>query len=114
MERARLASVFERGLDAVIGHVLPVAREAPGRWRTGAWFLRRERCYLTPGDSPVGYRLPLDSQPWVRDSDYPYMHQPDPMSPPRPLPSAADIRRQFYGYYRDAARDLDAGGGGAG
>ena len=120
MERARLASVFERGLDAVIGHVLPVAREATshgkegGRWRTGPWFLRRERCYLIPGDSPVGYRLPLDSQPWVRDSDYPYMHQPDPMSPPRPLPSAADIRRQFYGDYRDAARDLDADGGGAG
>ena len=62
MERARLAKVFERGLDTVIGHVLPVARDASGsRWRTGPWFLRRERCYLIPGDSPVGYRLPLDS-----------------------------------------------------
>ena len=52
--------VFEQGLDAVVGHVLPVARDATGtRWRTGPWFLRRERCYLIPGDSPVGYRLPL-------------------------------------------------------
>ena len=109
MERARLARVFERGLDSVIGHVLPVARAASGRWRTGPWFLRRDRCYLVPGDSPVGYRLPLDSQPWVKESDYPYMHEPDPMSPPRALPRAADIRRQFFGDARDGDADYGAG-----
>jgi hypothetical protein len=26
---------------------------------------QRTRCYLIPGDSPIGYRLPLDSQPWA-------------------------------------------------
>jgi len=114
MERARLASVFERGLDAVIGHVLPVARDAPGRWRTGPWFLRRERCYLIPGDSPVGYRLPLDSQPWVKESDYPFMSEPDPMAPPRPLPRAAEIRRQFFGDFRDGDPEYGAGGTGTG
>ena len=76
--------------------VLPVTRDG-ARWRTGPWFLRRERCYLIPGDSPVGYRLPLDSQPWVSKSDYPYIFDPDPMAPPPPLPRAADIRRQFFG-----------------
>jgi uncharacterized protein (DUF2126 family)/transglutaminase-like putative cysteine protease len=97
-ERARLAKVFDQGLDSVIGHVLPLTRDlATLRWRTGPWFLRRERCYLIPGDSPVGYRLPLDSQPWVSKGDYPYMHEADPMSSPPPLPRAADIRRQFFG-----------------
>ena len=97
-ERARLAKVFEQGLDSVVGHVLPVSRDPSGdRWRTGPWFLRRERCYLMPGDSPLGYRLPLDSQPWVTKGDYPYMYEPDPMAPLAPLPHAADIRRQFLG-----------------
>jgi uncharacterized protein (DUF2126 family) len=101
-ERARLAKVFEQGLDTVIGHVLPITRD-PGSaaWRTGPWFLRRERCYLIPGDSPVGYRLPLDSQPWVSKGDYPFMHEADPMGAPPPLPRAADIRRQFFGDLRE-------------
>ena len=58
--------------------------KAAGRWQSGSWFLRSERCYLIPGDSPVGYRLPLDSQPWVSQSDYPYLNPPDPAAPRAP------------------------------
>ncbi len=96
MERARLAKVFEQGLDRTIGHVLPIARTDDGTgWRTGPWFLRSERCYLIPGDSPIGYRLPLDSQPWTAKGDYPFIHAPDPSrSFPALLPHA-EIRRQF-------------------
>ncbi len=96
MERARLAKVFEQGLDAVIGHVLPIARTADGsRWQTGPWFLRSERCYLIPGDSPIGYRLPLDSQPWAAPGDYPYIHAPDPTQSFPALAAHTEIRRQF-------------------
>ncbi len=91
MERERLAKVFEQGLDAVIGYVLPVARTADGgRWQTGSWFLRSERCYLIPGDSPIGYRLPLESQAWAALGDYPFIHAPDPSRDfPALLPYAA-------------------------
>jgi uncharacterized protein (DUF2126 family)/transglutaminase-like putative cysteine protease len=100
LERARLARIFEQGLDAVVGHVLPVGRDADGtRWRTGSWFLQRERCYLIPGDSPVGYRLPLDSMPWAKERDAPL--EPDPMAPPAALPRAADIRLQFTAEFHD-------------
>jgi len=79
LERERLRTVFEQGLDKTVGWVLPLERDAAlGAWRTGSWFLRGERCYLIPGDSALGYRLPLDSLPWVAEKDFPWMHQPDP------------------------------------
>jgi uncharacterized protein (DUF2126 family) len=62
------------------------------QWQTGPWFLRDERCYLIPGDSPLGYRLPLDSQPWAAKSDYPYVNPPDPEMAQAPLASHADYR----------------------
>lgn len=103
LERERLAKVFEQGLDKVVGHVLPVARTADGdRWQTGPWFLRSERCYLIPGDSPIGYRLPLDSQPWAAANDYPFIHAPDPSRSFSALPPYAEIRRQSH--ERDVAR----------
>jgi uncharacterized protein (DUF2126 family) len=94
-ERARLMRVFSQGLDRIAGHALPIARDASGtRWQTGRWFMREERCYLSPGDSAMGYRLPLDSQPWVTRSDYPYVHTPDPMQNFPPLAPAAEVRQQ--------------------
>ncbi|WP_034295406.1 DUF2126 domain-containing protein [Herbaspirillum sp. RV1423] len=95
-ERERLMRVFSQGLDKVAGHVLPVARRPDeSGWQSGDWFLRSERCYLYPGDSPLGYRLPLDSQPWVKSSDYPYVHAADPTQDFRALPAAAEIRLQY-------------------
>ncbi|GHT83711.1 IMP dehydrogenase [Betaproteobacteria bacterium] len=96
LERDRLRRVFERGLTQITGHVLPIARDPKsGAWHSGEWFLRGGYCYLIPGDSAMGYRLPLDSQPWVGESDYPWIHQPDPFEPERPLPAAAILRRQL-------------------
>jgi len=99
MERARLRRIFEAGLSSVVGYVLPIRRaEGPelagGPWITGPWFFRDERMYLFPGDSPMGYRLPLDSLPWVGKADYPYMIEQDPFAPRDALPAAAELRMQ--------------------
>ncbi|KIG10733.1 transglutaminase family protein [Caballeronia concitans] len=111
LERVRLRRVFDAGLSSVIGYALPVAREeadasGAARWRTGPWFLRDERMYLVPGDSPMGYRLPLDSLPWVSEGDYPWQHEHDPFAPSAPLRRAAELRMQ---YMQDA--DLHAASG---
>ena len=74
-ERVRLAWIFEQGLDRVVGYALPIRKAGvlPEKtsevlktsevcvWESGRWELRREHLYLLPGDSPMGYRLPLDS-----------------------------------------------------
>jgi uncharacterized protein (DUF2126 family)/transglutaminase-like putative cysteine protease len=87
-DRARLARVFQQGLDKVIGHSLPVLREAKGDrqiWRSSVWHLRTERLMLIPGDSPMGYRLPLDSLPWAPPSDTVQLVERDPTEERPPL-----------------------------
>ncbi|MCW5771727.1 MAG: transglutaminase family protein [Rhodospirillaceae bacterium] len=104
LERARLARVFERGLDAVSGYALPLARAGLGterHWRSGPWFLRPETMFLMPGDSPMGYRLPLDSLPWVVEGDYPFYYPPDAFEERPPLPP-----HQAYRMVGEARRDL--------
>jgi len=105
-ERNRIARVFERGPDrAEPDFVLPIQRwqskastkkkvgsspkkaeTTPDRWRQRA----RRRCggnprsgncaaghmFLVPGDSPVGYRLPLGSLPWIPPAQYPFIDVP--------------------------------------
>lgn len=90
-ERARLARVFERGLGEPVGFALPLERrhDALGpHWQAGHWKLRANRLFLTPGDSPVGFRLPLDSLPWVAAADYPFVVEDDPFAARGNLPAA--------------------------
>ncbi len=98
MERARLKRVFDQGLKHVVGYFLPLARAeslAGPRWVSGAWKVRDDRLHLMPGDSPMGWRLPLDALPWVRESDYPYLFEQDPFAPRAPLTAHAQLRQQF-------------------
>jgi len=103
MERARLRRVFTQGLDKTVGYVLPLQSNGYGvgpRWQSGPWFLRDERMYLIPGDSPMGYRLPLDSLPWVSQADAPYLIAQDPFAARKPLPHAATLRAQYAKHAR--------------
>jgi uncharacterized protein (DUF2126 family) len=99
-DRARLAKVFEQGLDKVVGYALPLRRDyytdGSGAWVSGEWFFRPERMYLIPGDSPMGYRLPLDSIPWVVKTDHPFTHELDPWAARKPLPNAEAFSKQRY------------------
>ncbi len=91
-DRHRISRVFARGLTEPTGFVLPIQRwqskARPGmRWRSERWKMRRKYLFLVPGDSPVGYRIPLSALPYVSPSSYPYTHEMDPTIPRDPLPT---------------------------
>jgi uncharacterized protein (DUF2126 family) len=109
-ERARLARVFERGLETPIGYAMPIyRRHADGGpvWLSSDWPLRGERLLLAPGDSPLGYRLPLSSLPWVEPADYPFVIERDPFAERPPLPSYGAAKR--HAAKRKAAERQAAG-----
>ena len=122
MARARLARVFERGLSTPAGYVLPLqrwqARDGRAHWRAERWSTRSRHLYLLPGDSPVGFRLPLPSLPHVSRAAYPYVYPADPFAPqgelPEPPPERQPFLRRGPTEPLPAPQDLAAQGGGGG
>jgi uncharacterized protein (DUF2126 family)/transglutaminase-like putative cysteine protease len=75
-ERSRLAALLRRGLGEPVGYVLPLraAKQSTKNkrepaWDSSSWPLRQKHLFLTPGDSALGYRLPLKSLPAVEEKD---------------------------------------------
>jgi uncharacterized protein (DUF2126 family)/transglutaminase-like putative cysteine protease len=87
VERERLARIFDQGLNRVVGYALPLRRNPSGPgWQSGQWFLRRQHLFLFPGDSPMGFRLPLEGLPWSVPDDAQPVFQVDALAKREPLP----------------------------
>ena len=61
-------------------------RYEPSPWVSGPWRLRQEHLYLIPGDSPMGFRLPLDSLAWEDPAARQFVTERDPFAPRGVLP----------------------------
>lgn len=98
IERRTLAKLLEKGLNNPAGFVLPLMwNNRENHWSSSAWQFRRGHCYLIPGNSAMGFRLPLDSLPEVVRER---REQPVERSPFEDLPALVDYKlivQQRYG-----------------
>ncbi|WP_158810665.1 DUF2126 domain-containing protein [Beijerinckia sp. L45] len=102
-ERNRMIRTFGRGLTKPVGFVLPVQRwnsKAESRWESEKWRLRRGRLYLVPGDSPVGYRLPLSALAYIPAIDFHFINEQDPLEARAPLPPPAVVTETITQRYQ--------------
>lgn len=83
LERRRLASLLSRGMGNATGYILPVEFDG-ACWQSSAWPMRAGLITLIPGDSAMGYRLPLNSLPPLADDEI--VVERDPFEPRAPLP----------------------------
>jgi uncharacterized protein (DUF2126 family)/transglutaminase-like putative cysteine protease len=108
-ERARFMRTFQRGLSKPVGYVLPIqrwwqaAQQPIRRWRSEKWRVRRGVLYAVPGDSVLGYRLPLGALPFVSASNYPFINPQDTAEERPALPD-------FYGLAEERANAVRASG----
>jgi uncharacterized protein (DUF2126 family)/transglutaminase-like putative cysteine protease len=92
------------------GYILPIRRRQPeGRlcWSSQLWFPRPEPLLLSPGDSPIGYRIATESMPWVAPDEIAYEYEPAPHSDRIKLPSRT-LRRMDLFQRNPAADPLPA------
>lgn len=72
----------ENKLGEPIGYVLPLRWDLENNsWESSAWNFRNDNMFLLPGDSPLGYRLPLESLEWVDPEKEEPIFERDPFEP---------------------------------
>ena len=78
---ANILPAFEPYSDTTepTGCVLPLRRRQPNgilAWSSQPWFTPPARPTLSPGDSPIGYRIPVEMMPWVAPDTLTYPLDP--------------------------------------
>jgi len=98
LERDRLRRVLSGELTDVVGYALPLKyRDTEidgGYWKSSPWPFRAGHMFLVPGDSPMGFRLPLDSLPWKLPDSEDIDPEPDPFAELGKLPAKGQNKQR--------------------
>ena len=93
LERQKLSEILNAGMDRPAGYVMPLNRYQ-NHWLSSDWKFRRKHLFLTPGNSPVGLRLPLSSLLEHPPLDSAPVFEPDLYSPVSPLGEYHTLAKQ--------------------
>lgn len=111
LERQRLARLIKHGLEKPSGYVLPLGWDYERqRWHSCRWRFRADKMLLIPGDSPMGFRLPLDSLVFAAPQDQDRSQPQDPFEDRAPLAGYrpfSDMTPEELDAYDMEAADLD-------
>jgi uncharacterized protein (DUF2126 family) len=98
LERRKLADLLDRDLGKPSGYVLPLRwNDKRNAWQSSSWPIRRQHLFLTPGDSPMGLRLPLDSLPETKAEEQPDSYEVCPLEERPPLEDYHEKMGQYTG-----------------
>jgi uncharacterized protein (DUF2126 family) len=115
--RGKLREQLSGRLGEPVGYVLPLkAADIAGKtksatvWRSSLWPLPGKHIYLAEGDSPMGFRLPLNSLPWVAPDDADILIAEDPFAPKSALAvkTKSASKRRFGGVLANAPKPTRA------
>jgi uncharacterized protein (DUF2126 family) len=70
LERQYLSDLLHKGMNEPTGFVIPLEWSAENnKWCSSLWKFKKGNCYLIPGNSPIGLRLPLESLEEVAEEE---------------------------------------------
>ena len=93
LAQQKLSELLDKGIDKPVGLILPLQFDLVSTcWQTSVWQTSRERLFLIPGNSQLGYRLPLDRLQTQADRISGVRVPPNHFESSEQLPSAEHIR----------------------
>jgi uncharacterized protein (DUF2126 family)/transglutaminase-like putative cysteine protease len=103
LERQNIAKVLAQGLNNEVGYVLPL-NFGEVKWLSSGWAFRRGELFLTPGNSPLGLRLPMSSLEQKPKAELPLHFEPDLFAD---VPGFDKLRKNARARYEKALKLKD-------
>lgn len=92
LEQRKLAELLNNGLENPVGYVLPLEYSVTeDKWTSCYWEIAREKLFLIPGNSALGYRLPLESLPILSPAEKEVVIEPSLLDDLGPLPNVQTL-----------------------
>jgi len=94
LQRRTISEILTKGLNEEVGYVLPIRFEE--QWTSAKWKYKSKDLYLIPGNSHMGFRLPLDTLEFEPQDKVNIDYPQDPFDERSPLKDYYTIIKKRY------------------